>query len=509
MNPSLVTKAKETFGFRSTRATPRIKELQAFERDLVRLLQNIKFTRRSTPFLTVLKEQIRNINLKKELIIPADKTSNNYLVPVEKYEELVNKEIQKKYKKATVAEVKKTNSEHKKIGVELELDDRIFRTAPREAFITMKDHKEDFSTNPKVRMINPTKPEVGKIAMKIVDNIVKQIRSKNDNLKQAISTGQVIDWFKVIENKKHLKFMNWDIDNFYASITPNLLHQSLDWAVEYVGITPQQKNVIIQSCQSFLYFGGQPWRKKGDDIFDVGMGAYHGAQLCELVGLFLMSRLAHIKDLSSIIYRDDVLAVTRATSRQQERMRQEIVRVFSEYGLGITIFINLRRVDFLDITLDLDKGTFKPYRKPGDRPLYVNSQSNHPPQVIKNIPAGIERRLIQNSCSEAEFLEAIPDYQAELDRCGYSYKLSYKQPVAPADQPRKRRSRRVTWFNPPYSLDVSTNVAREVLELVDKHFPPGHVLHSVCNRSTIKVSYMKSVNFKELCHNCVQTESSV
>ena len=146
--------------------------------------------------------------------------------------------------------------------MELELDDRIFRTAPREAFITMKDHKEDFSTNPKVRMINPTKPEVGKIAMKIVDNIVKQIRSKNDNLKQAISTGQVIDWFKDIENKKHLKFVNWDIDNFYASITPNLLHQSLDWAVEYVGITPQQKNVIIQSCQSFLFFGGQPWRTK-------------------------------------------------------------------------------------------------------------------------------------------------------------------------------------------------------------------------------------------------------
>ena len=96
-----------------------------------------------------------------------------------------------------MAEINKTNSEHKKIGVELELDDRIFRTAPREAFITMKDHKEDFSTNPKVRMINPTKPKVGKIAMKIVDNIVKQIRSKNDNLKQANSTGKAIDWFKV------------------------------------------------------------------------------------------------------------------------------------------------------------------------------------------------------------------------------------------------------------------------------------------------------------------------
>ena len=42
------------------------------------------------------------------------------------------------------------------------------------------------------------------------------------------------------------------------------------------------------------------------------------------------------------------------------------------------------------------------------------------------------------------------------------------------------------------------NVAREVLELVDKHFPPGHVLHSVCNRSTIKVSYRSLPNMKSV-----------
>ena len=122
------------------------------------------------------------------------------------------------------------------------------------------------------------------------------------------------------------------------------------------------------------------------------------------------------------------------------------------------------------------------------------------PQVIKNIPAGIERRLVQNSCNEEVFLEAIPDYQAELDRCGYAYKLSYRQPMVPATQPRKRknRSKRVTWFNPPFSLDVATNVAKEVLELVDKHFPPGHVLHSICNRSTIKVSYRSLPNIKTI-----------
>jgi hypothetical protein len=69
--------------------------------------------------------------------------------------------------------------------------------------------------------------------------------------------------------------------------------------------------------------------------FDVGMGAYHGAQICELVGLFMMSKLAHIKDMSLITYRDDVLGITRATSRHQEKMRQMIVRTFSEYGLKV------------------------------------------------------------------------------------------------------------------------------------------------------------------------------
>ena len=89
------------------------------------------------------------------------------------------------------------------------------------------------------------------------------------------------------------------------------------------------------------------------------------------------------------------------------------------------------------------------------------------------------------------FLQAIPDYQKELDRCGYAHKLTYSQPAQPIAKPsrRGRKARRVTWFNPPFSLDIETNVAMEFLKLVDWHFPPGHQLHSICNRSTIKVSY--------------------
>ena len=38
-------------------------------------------------------------------------------------------------------------------------------------------------------------------------------------------------------------------------------------------------------------------------------------------------------------------------------------------------------------------------------------------------------------------------------------------------------------------MNVATNVGQEFLKLIDKHFPPGHILHSVLNRSTVKISY--------------------
>ena len=173
----------------------------------------------------------------------------------------------------------------------------------------------------------------------------------------------------------------------------------------------------------------------------------------------------------------------------QEKLRQNIVRIFAEQELKITIEINLTRVDYLDITMNLESGLFKPYRKPGDRPLYVSAKSNHPPLILKNIPAGIERRLSDNSANEQIFMEAVPIYQAELDRCGYTHKLEYKPRIDQVYKPKKRRTRRITWFNPPYSMNVATNVGQEFLKLIDLHFPPGDKLHSVVNRSTVKVSY--------------------
>ena len=65
------------------------------------------------------------------------------------------------------------------------------------------------------------------------------------------------------------------------------------------------------------------------------------------------------------------------------RLKKNVVKTFKDYGLNITIEANLHIVNYLDVTFDLQKGTYLPYRKPDNPPVYINSCSNHPPTVIK------------------------------------------------------------------------------------------------------------------------------
>ena len=53
----------------------------------------------------------------------------------------------------------------------------------------------------------------------------------------------------------------------------------------------------------------------------------------------------------------------------------------------------------------------------------------------------------------------------------------------------KRRKRNILWYNPPFDLQVQTNVAQTFLSLIDKHFPVHHKLHKILNRNNVKVSY--------------------
>ena len=96
-------------------------------------------------------------------------------------------------------------------------------------------------------------------------------------------------------------------------------------------------------------------------------------------------------------------------------------------GLKITVQTNLKCVDYLDVTLNLNTGSYQPYRKRNDNPLYVNRLSNHPPTIIRQIPTAVETRISSLSSNEETFRNATPPYDDALKNSGYDYELKYKE----------------------------------------------------------------------------------
>ena len=171
--------------------------------------------------------------------------------------------------------------------------------------------------------------------------------------------------------------------------------------------------------------------------------------------------------------------------------------VFEKNKLKITIDANQKVTNFLDVTLDLQSGKFRPYKKPGNVTQYVHTKSNHPPAVIKAIPKGINKRLNEISSDEQSFNSAAPEYQAALEKSGHCFKLKYEA-TTDNNNPSKRRNRprKITWFNPPFDLSVENNIGKEFLIAINECFPVGHVLRKICNRNTLKLSYSCMPNIK-------------
>ena len=79
----------------------------------------------------------------------------------------------------------------------------------------------------------------------------------------------------------------------------------------------------------------------------------------------MLSKLVHLfQDDSVGLYRDDGLGVLRnLLGPETERLRKNVVKIFKDCGLRITSKTNLKIVDYLDVTFDLQNNSYKPYRK--------------------------------------------------------------------------------------------------------------------------------------------------
>ena len=77
----------------------------------------------------------------------------------------------------------------------------------------------------------------------------------------------------------------------YPCITKALLDEALEWEQEVESIDRLSKDeieCIYAARESLIYFEGVPWEKK-ETNFDVTMGSGDGAEICELIDLFIIS----------------------------------------------------------------------------------------------------------------------------------------------------------------------------------------------------------------------------
>ena len=455
------------------------------------LTKNLKFKHYTDNFQQTLSENCNKIKREKKMIIPADKTTNYYLVDKKAYIDLRSKNITKDYKKAGDILFEEASKADLKIALELDIADRVHETSKQDCFLSLKDHKPNFQNNPKCRLINPTKTNLGRVSKQKLQRIVENVKKKT-KLIQWKNTSAVIRWFKNIPNPNNkLTFIEFDIVDYYPSITKDLFEKAIKWAKEYTNITDSDIQLFYQTKKSLLYCDQEIWTKKENSEFDNAMGGYDSAELCDLVGLYLLSKINTL-DIEAGLYRDDGLAIVdlrKHTRRQVENFKKSLCKIFQDNGLKITVEANHDRVNFLDITLDLPSMTYWPYIKDNNVPRYVHRKSNHPQNIIKNIPSGVNRRLSENSATEDLFNAAIPIYQDAFKSAGYDYELKYDPPSDNSVKAKKNRTRRKTYFNPPYSKNLRTNVGQQFLKIIDRCFPPENKLHKIFNRSKVKLSY--------------------
>ena len=494
----------ENYGFKSRMCPPQVKDMIKFEDDLHQMIKSVEFKKVNNKFLNTLKSDIQDINKSQNLFVFADKTRNIYELSKESYEKMLADNITKSYEKTEKESIDQINKEAKSITKKLGIAQRVNQLAEKPAFITLKDHKDNFDNSPKCRLLNPAKSELGKVSKIITEKLISGIKATND-LQQWRNTSDVLQWFSSIENKSLCTFVQFDIVDFYPSISDELFKKAIDYAKQFTNLTNSDYDILLHCKKSFLFDGQSIWKKKSQtDDFDVTMGSYDGAETCELVGSFILSKLSSIMNLKNVgLYRDDGLAILRnANGHTADKIRKEIIREFKKIGLDITIQVNLKVVNFLDVTFDLNYGTYKPYHKPNETPMYINVNSNHPRNIIKQLPHNINKRINDISSNEQVFNKSARFYNDALKQSGYEESLSFETKTSNKTTASKNRKRKIIWFNPPFSQNVKSNIGRKFLYLINKHFR-NHRYEKIFNKNNVKVSYscMPDVKASITSHN--------
>ena len=53
---------------------------------------------------------------------------------------------------------------------------------------------------------------------------------------------------------------------------------------------------------------------------------------------------------------------------------------------------------------------------------------------------------------------------------------------------KRNSSLNITWFNPPFNRNVTANIAKQFVNLLDLEFAKSNKTHTIFNRNTVKIT---------------------
>ena len=139
--------------------------------------------------------------------------------------------------------------------------ERVECLAKNPAFITLKDYKENFQASLTSNLINPSKSELRKVS-KVKLEKINQALIKHLDVNQWKNSSTVIEWFKGIDNKKEYIFIQFDIREFYSSISESIFKKGILFAKKYHHTPDEDVRIIDQCRKSSLLNENEPWEKK-------------------------------------------------------------------------------------------------------------------------------------------------------------------------------------------------------------------------------------------------------
>ena len=107
-----------------------------------------------------------------------------------------------------------------------------------DAFVTIKNHKEKFPGKIECRILNPSKNSLGKVSKNILEKIIIWIKNRTQ-LTQWKNSDEVTAWFDEMNCKTQKCFINFDIKNYYPSITEKHLKNAFNFAKRYISISDE------------------------------------------------------------------------------------------------------------------------------------------------------------------------------------------------------------------------------------------------------------------------------